>query len=69
MSPRGFEMGGGKQPFVEVDATLREGVVVLPIPQATSATEIRYAWANWPKANLQSLGSLPIALFRTTLRD
>ncbi len=24
MSPRGFEMGGGKQPFVEVDATLRD---------------------------------------------
>lgn len=69
MSPRGFELGDGKQPFVEVEATLREGVIVLSIPQGTPATEIRYAWANWPKANLQSLSGLPIAPFRTTLRD
>ncbi len=30
MSPRGFEMGDGKQPFVEVESTLREGVIVFP---------------------------------------
>jgi len=54
---------------VVAEATLREGVVVLPIPQGTPATEIRYAWANWPKANLQSLSGLPIAPFRTTLSD
>jgi sialate O-acetylesterase len=67
ISPRGFEMGGEKQPFVEVEATLRDGAVVLSIPQGTPATEIRYAWANWPKANLQSLSGLPIAPFRINL--
>jgi len=69
MSPRGFEMGVGKQPFVEVEATLREGVVVLSISQGTTGIELRYAWANWPKANVQSLSGLPIAPFRTTLPD
>jgi hypothetical protein len=69
MPPRGFELGDGKQPFVKVDATLRDGAVVLSIPQRTPSTEIRYAWANWPKANVQSLNGLPIAPFRTTLPD
>ena len=69
MAPRGFEMGGDKLPFIQVEATLRGGTVVLSIPKGTPATEIRYAWANWTKANLQSLNGLPIAPFRTTHPD
>jgi sialate O-acetylesterase len=59
---RGFEAGGDGSGFTAVSAEIRGDAILLP--EVTSAeVTVRYAWADFPEANVESGEGLPAGPF------
>ena len=67
---RGFQIASADQNFVDADAKIVGGSIIVSSPQVPSPVAVRYAWDNYPvTANLYNAASLPAAPFRTDTWD
>ena len=62
---RGFSICGPDRRFYWADAVIREGRVVVSSPKVSTPVAVRYAWANFPLANLFNHEGFPAVPFRT----
>lgn len=62
---KGFAICGADHKFVWADAVIDGQTVIVSSPQIQEPTEVRYAWANNPVANLYNEAGLPASPFRT----
>jgi len=61
-----FQIAGPDRRFVDADAAIDAGTVVVKSPQVPDPVAVRYAWDNYPQgANLYNAAGLPAAPFRT----
>ena len=64
--PTGFSIAGEDQVFVNADATLvGKDQVLVSSADVLNPVAVRYAWADYPVANLQDRNGLPVTPFRT----
>ncbi|MES2307589.1 MAG: sialate O-acetylesterase [Verrucomicrobiota bacterium] len=61
----GFYIAGEDKRWVEAEAKVEGGMVIVSSPQVAKPVAVRYAWANSPRANLYNKEGLPAAPFRT----
>lgn len=61
----GFSICGEDKIFVPAQATLQNNEVTVFSPQVQKPLAVRYAWVNFPLANLFSKDGLPVEPFRT----
>ena len=61
----GFEICGGDQVFVAADATISGGKVIVSAAGISNPVAVRYAWRNFPMANLTAEDGRPVPPFRT----
>lgn len=59
----GFEVAGSDGSFVPATAKLEGDTVVVSSPQVAEPRFVRYAWANFPTANLYNGAGLPASTF------
>lgn len=65
-APQGFEMAGPDGNFAPVKARLQGNSIFIGAPSKLAAT-VRYAWKNWPEANVRDSSGLPLAPFLTVI--
>ncbi|WP_167859056.1 sialate O-acetylesterase [Paenibacillus cymbidii] len=63
----GFEIADASLQFVPAEASLCGDSVVVRSERVKQPAAVRYAWANFPQANLQSAAGLPARPFRLHL--
>ncbi len=61
----GFQIAGADKNFVEAQARIEGGKVVVWSPMVEIPMAVRYAWASDPKCNLVNAEGLPASPFRT----
>ena len=61
----GFSVCGADKVFVPAEATLSGNEVTVSSPKVSQPIAVRYAWSNFPLANLFSQEGLPAEPFRT----
>ncbi|HSJ01223.1 MAG TPA: sialate O-acetylesterase, partial [Verrucomicrobium sp.] len=61
----GFLIAGADRAFKPAVAKLQDGKVVVSSAEVPQPAAVRYAWKDWPEANLYNLAGLPAAPFRT----
>jgi len=61
----GFTISGADNQFVQAEARIDGGAVVVSSPQVTNPVAVRYAWADDPVANLVNQAGLPASSFRS----
>lgn len=61
----GFSICGADKVFVPAEATLSGNEVTVSSPKVSQPIAVRYAWSNFPLANLFSKDGLPAEPFRT----
>lgn len=61
----GFEVAGADGKFAAATAKIDGATVVVSSETVTAPTNVRYAWANHPQANLYNKEGLPAAPFAT----
>lgn len=59
----GFEAAGEDGIFIPVIASIQNGTVILQSDKVPSPVAIRYAWKDFPQANLYNLDGFPAAPF------
>jgi sialate O-acetylesterase len=64
-TPAGFAIAGEDQKFVAATAKIVNNRVVLSSPEVKEPKAARYAWADYPAANLYNREGLPALPFRT----
>lgn len=62
-APEGFEIAGHDGVFVPANARIDGETIIVESPSVASPEYIRYAWANFPKANLYNGAGLPASTF------
>lgn len=62
---RGFAIAGADRKFVWAEATIDADTVVVRAPGVAAPEAVRYAWADFPVANLMNQDGLPARPFRT----
>ncbi|MFA7229560.1 MAG: sialate O-acetylesterase [Melioribacteraceae bacterium] len=62
---RGFKICGKDKKFVDADAAILDGKVIVWNDQISEPVSVRYAWADNPDCNLINSGGLPASPFRT----
>ncbi len=62
---KGFTIAGEDRKFVPATATIDGDTVLVSSPDVKTPVAVRYAWANWPDANLYNKEKLPASLFRS----
>lgn len=60
---QGFEIAGSDGEFVAATAKVEGDTVVVSSPQVAEPKFVRYAWANFPTANLYNGAGLPASTF------
>ncbi|MFN3648883.1 MAG: sialate O-acetylesterase [Armatimonadota bacterium] len=61
----GFTIAGPDRKWVDAQAEIRGGQVVVWSPQVKNPVAVRYGWANFPLGNLWNRDGLPATPFRT----
>jgi sialate O-acetylesterase len=61
----GFYIAGADQKWVEATARIDGATVVVSSPAVAAPVAVRYAWANFPRANLANREGLAASPFRT----
>ncbi len=61
----GFYIAGADQKWVEATAKIEGDAVVVSSPAVAAPVAVRYAWANFPRANLANREGLAASPFRT----
>lgn len=61
----GFAIAGKEGKFVNAEATIEGGTVVVRSPKVSEPVAVRYGWANYPVVNLYNTEGLPASPFRT----
>lgn len=61
----GFELAGDDHRFVAADARIEENNVVVSSTAVRLPVAVRYAWSNYPVANLFNQAALPATPFRS----
>ena len=62
----GFQIAGADHHFVDAQARIDAGTLLISSPQVSTPLAVRYAWSNYPaEANLINRAALPAAPFRT----
>lgn len=61
----GFSICGADKVFVPAEAKLSGNEVTVSSPKVSKPVAVRYAWSNFPLANLFSKDGLPVEPFRT----
>jgi len=59
----GFQLAGKDGAFVDADAALEDGSVVVSAPMVPDPVQVRYAWQNNPTASLYNGAGLPASPF------
>jgi sialate O-acetylesterase len=62
---KGFTIAGADNKFVEAQAQIKDGKVIVSSPDVATPTVVRYAWSRYPDANLFNRVGLPAVPFRT----
>jgi sialate O-acetylesterase len=62
-APEGFEVAGADGNFVAAKARIEAGTVVADSPSVPEPRYVRYAWPNFPTANLYNGAGLPASTF------
>lgn len=62
---QGFAIAGPDRSFVEAQARIEDGTVVVSSPDVDNPVAVRYGWANNPSVNLYNAVGLPASPFRT----
>ena len=62
---QGFEMAGSDRQWHSANARIEGTTVVVSSPDVAKPLAVRYAWANFPTANLYNSAGLPASPFRT----
>jgi sialate O-acetylesterase len=62
---QGFAIAGPDRSFVEAQAGIEDGTVVVSSPDVDNPVAVRYGWANNPSVNLYNAVGLPASPFRT----
>jgi sialate O-acetylesterase len=63
----GFQIAAEDGAYVTAEASIVGNTVVLSHPNIVKPTQARYAWANYPEANLVNARGLPTGTFRTNV--
>ena len=63
----GFVIAGADRNFVEANAVIDGGKVVVSSPDVSQPVAVRYAWADDPACNLFNAENLPACPFRTDM--
>jgi sialate O-acetylesterase len=61
----GFEIAGADGKFAVAQARIEDETVVVASPEVKAPVQVRYGWADDPKATLMSAEGLPASPFRT----
>jgi sialate O-acetylesterase len=61
----GFAIAGADKRFVNADAAIVDGRVLVSSSQVASPAYVRFGWANYPVVNLWNKDGLPASPFRT----
>jgi sialate O-acetylesterase len=61
----GFTIAGPDHKFINAQAEIRDGKVVVWSPKVEHPVAVRYGWANYPVGNLWNREDLPASPFRT----
>lgn len=61
--PAAFEIAGADGRFVPATAAIEGDTIVVSSPEVPHPTEVRYAWANSPPANVYNAAGLPASPF------
>jgi sialate O-acetylesterase len=64
-APQGFEIAGNDGVFAPAAATVSGDSLTVSSPTVSAPRYVRYAWANYPAANLYNAVGLPAAPFTT----
>ncbi len=62
---KGFTVAGQDREFVPAKARILDGTVMVSSPMVPKPVAVRYAWSNYPQANLVNKEGLPATPFRT----
>jgi len=62
---KGFEVAGADGKYVEAEARVEGGTVVVSSAQVSAPSTVRYAWADDPACNLVNQVGLPAGPFRS----
>ncbi len=62
-APEGFEVAGADGNFVAAKARIEGDTVVASSPSVPEPRYVRYAWPNFPSANLYNAAGLPASTF------
>jgi sialate O-acetylesterase len=62
---KGFTIAGTDHKFVEAQAEVKDGTVIVSSADVPRPVAVRYAWARYPEANLFNRAGLPASPFRT----
>lgn len=62
---KGFAIAGSDHEFVWAEARIEGDSVVVSSPEVSNPVAVRYAWADYPVANLYNREGLPASPFRT----
>ncbi len=61
----GFEVAGSNGVFLKAKAQINGDTVTVSSPSVPSPVYVRYAWPNFPQANLYNGANLPASTFTT----
>jgi sialate O-acetylesterase len=61
--PEGFEVAGADGNFVAAMARIEGDTIIASSPSVPEPRYVRYAWPNFPSANLYNAAGLPASTF------
>ena len=64
---RGFTLAGPDREFVKAEARIEGSQVIVSSPQIPAPIVVRYAWADFPLANLYNAEGLPASPFQAEI--
>lgn len=62
---KGFTISGKDRHFVEANVVIKGSTIFVSSDQVTAPVAVRYAWSNFPLANLATKDARPVPPFRT----
>lgn len=65
----GFEIAGADKVYFKADAMLRESKIFISSKEVSDPLYARYLWTNYSKVYVFGKNGLPLAPFRTSVRD
>jgi sialate O-acetylesterase len=62
---QGFTLAGEDMKFVNAEAEIRDGTIIVHSDKVAKPVAVRFGWANYPVVNLWNKDGLPASPFRT----